>query len=124
MLCLILAMHLTTATLPLAGEQDNPPRPQLMRSVITCNSGLYVLDFKDFIFGQDDAIPIKSLAYSIGGYGMKLEIGRWGVGVAIGDFELRLFLGDFYLKIPERLEVAWNSTGRYIDRIERKGRES
>jgi len=55
---------------------------------------------------------------------MKLEIGRWGVGVAIGDFELRLFLGDFYLKIPRRLEVAWNSTGRYVDRIERKGRES
>ncbi len=55
---------------------------------------------------------------------MKLEIGRWGVGVAIGDFELRLFLGDFYLKIPGRLEVAWNSTGRYVDRIERKRRES
>ena len=55
---------------------------------------------------------------------MKLEIGRWGVGVAIGDFELRLFLGDFYLKIPGRLEVAWNCTGHYVDLIERKGRES
>ena len=55
---------------------------------------------------------------------MKLEIGRWGVGVAIGDFELRLFLGDFYLKIPGRLEVAWNSTGRHVDRLERTGRGS
>ncbi|UZH11950.1 MULTISPECIES: hypothetical protein [unclassified Halomonas] len=55
---------------------------------------------------------------------MKLEIGRWGLGVAIRYFELRLFLGDFYLKIPGRLEVAWNSTGRYVDRIERKRGES
>ena len=83
-----------------------------------------MVDFKGFIVVLDDAIPIRSLAYSIGGYGMKLEIGRWGVGVAIGDFELRLFLGDFYLKIPGRLEVAWNATGRYVDRIGRKGRES
>jgi hypothetical protein len=95
-----------------------------MCSLIICENGFYIIDFKGFIADQDDAIPIRSLAYSIGGYGMKLEIGRWGVGVAIGDFELRLFLGDFYLKIPGRLEVAWNSTGRYIDRIERKGRES
>ena len=95
-----------------------------MRSVITCNSGLYVLDFKAFIVDHDDAIPIRSLAYSIGGFGMKLEIGRWGLGVAIAYFELRLFLGDFYLKIPGRLEVAWNSTGHYVDRIERKRGES
>ncbi|WP_114417532.1 hypothetical protein [Marinospirillum perlucidum] len=52
---------------------------------------------------------------------MKMEIGRWGAGFRIGDFELRLFLGDFYLKIPGCLEMAWNSTGFYIDPIHRQG---
>ncbi|WP_164735624.1 hypothetical protein [Marinobacter sp. NP-4(2019)] len=54
---------------------------------------------------------------------MKFEIGRWGASINIRDFSLSVFLGDVHLKVPSVVEVAWNSTGFYCEKLGKPGRE-
>ncbi|MBD3657374.1 hypothetical protein [Marinobacter sp.] len=54
---------------------------------------------------------------------MKFEIGRWGASINIRDFSLSVFLGDVHLKVPSVVEIAWNSTGFYCEKLGKPGRE-
>lgn len=47
---------------------------------------------------------------SINTNGVGFEVSAWG-------FELALFVGDIRVRIPRVIDVAWNHTGFYADRL-------
>lgn len=47
---------------------------------------------------------------------MSLKLERWGVEVNAGNLTIRLVSGDFFIRVPMIGQVAWNSTGLYMDR--------
>lgn len=47
---------------------------------------------------------------------MSIALKRWGLEVRVCEFCLNLTLGDFYVRVPMLFEIAWNSTGFYVDR--------
>lgn len=47
---------------------------------------------------------------------MSILLGRWGIDFRLGSLVIHIFLGDLYLKVPKVGELAWNSTGFFLDK--------
>jgi len=47
---------------------------------------------------------------------MAVKLSSTGFALEAGGFTFHFYIGDVFVRIPRIVELAWNSTGFYVDK--------